>query len=173
MDTDTPAESAPLSPREVFARMQESWLGRGDDGDMLAEDVVIEAPFAPPGRPKRREGRDSVLRAYRPERAAFPVRFEEVRDVVVHETADPEVIVVEYTMAGTVTTTGLCGSAPFIGVLRVRDGKIAGWREYQDALAIAQAVGRLPDLLAAAQAQTETGTGTVPQTRAQAQAQAE
>lgn len=164
MDADTTAPGAPtalgapLTPREVFARMQEAWLGGRDDGDLLAEDVVTEAPFAPPGHPKRREGRDNVLSFYRPQRAAFPVRFEEVRDVVVHETADPEVIVVEYTLAGTVTTTGRRGSAPFIGVLRVRDGRVAGWREYQDALAIAQAVGRLPDLLAAAQAQTEAQT---------------
>lgn len=155
MDTDTTAAAAPLTPREVFARMQDGWLGRGDEGSLLAEDVVIEAPFAPPGRPKRREGRDNVLRFTRPERAAFPVRFEEVRDVLVHETADPEVIVVEYTMAGISTVTGLRGSAPFIGVLRVRDGEIAGWREYQDAIAIAQAVGRLPELLAAAQAATQ------------------
>jgi hypothetical protein len=155
MNADTTAQGAPLTPREVFALMREAWLGRRDDGDLFAEDVLIEAPFAPPGHPRRREGRDNVLSFYRPQRAAFPVRFEEVRDTVVHETADPEVIVVEYTLAGTVTTTGHHGSAPFIGVLRVRDGRIAGWREYQDTLAIAQAVGRLPDLLAAAQAQAQ------------------
>jgi len=35
---------------------------------------------------------------------------------------DPEVIVVEYELAGIVTTTGHRASAPFIAVLRVRDG---------------------------------------------------
>ncbi|WP_246063478.1 limonene-1,2-epoxide hydrolase family protein [Nonomuraea longispora] len=39
-------------------------------------------------------------------------------------------------------------SASFIGVLRVRDGRIMLWREYQDVLRVAAATGRLPDLLA-------------------------
>jgi ketosteroid isomerase-like protein len=139
-------------PREVFERMQQQWLGAatGLGEDLLAEDVVIEVPFAPPGRPRRFEGREQFLAFAEPERAAFPGRFEEVRNVVVHETADPEVIVVEYELAGTVTTTGRRAAAPFIGVLRVRDGKTVHWREYQNVLAIAEATGRLPDLLAAA-----------------------
>jgi ketosteroid isomerase-like protein len=62
------------------------------------------------------------------------------------------VIVVEYELAGTVTTTGRRAAAPFIGVLRVRDGKTVHWREYQNILAIADALGQLPALLAAASA---------------------
>jgi uncharacterized protein len=68
------------------------------------------------------------------------VRLEECRNVVIHETADPEVIVIEYELAGIVTTTNHRAAAPFIGVLRVRDGKIAGWREYQDVPAIQRAL---------------------------------
>ena len=33
-------------------------------------------------------------------------------------------------------------------MLRVRDGQVTGWREYQDAIAIAHALGQLPALLA-------------------------
>jgi ketosteroid isomerase-like protein len=40
----------------------------------------------------------------------------------------------------TSTTTNHRAAAPFIGVLRVRDGKIAGWREYQDVPAIQRAL---------------------------------
>jgi ketosteroid isomerase-like protein len=109
-------------------------------GDLLADDAVVELPFAPPGRPTRFEGREPFLAFAGPQRAAFPARFEEVRNVVVHDTADPEVIVVEYELAGTVTTTGRPASAPFIGVLRVRDGKIAAWREYQHTAAITAAL---------------------------------
>ncbi len=36
---------------------------------------------------------------------------------------------------------GVTASAPFIGVLRTRDGKPAHWREYQLTLAITQAAG--------------------------------
>jgi ketosteroid isomerase-like protein len=48
---------------------------------------------------------------------------------------------------------GSSGSATFIRVLRVRDGQITGWREYQDAVAIAHALGQLPALLASVSGQ--------------------
>ena len=73
--------------------------------------------------------------------------------MVVHETADPEVIVVEYEIAGTVTTTNRPAAAGFIGVLRARNGQIVHWREYQNVLAMAEALGRLPDQLAGAAGQ--------------------
>ena len=50
--------------------------------------------------------------------------------------------VVEYELTGTVTTTRVQATAPFIGVLRVRDGQIAQWREYQDQTAIALALAQ-------------------------------
>ncbi|GLX93908.1 nuclear transport factor 2 family protein [Herbidospora sp. NBRC 101105] len=143
MTHDTP--EADMTPREIFDHMRAQWLANRPtyDGDLLAEDVVIETPFAAPGHPTRTEGKRRVLEFTQAGRAAFPVRFDDCREVVVHETADPEVIVVEYELVGTHTTTGVTASAPFIGVLRTRDGKLAHWREYQHTLAIAQAVGQM------------------------------
>lgn len=146
-----PSQATPEgTPREVFERVQRTWLeaaadAMGDfDADLWAEDVVVEVPFAPPGRPRRFEGREA-FRAYAAAgRAALPVRFDEVRNVVVHETTDPEVIVVEYELTGTVLPSGRRAAAPFIAVLRARDGQVAHWREYQDALAIAAALGQQP-----------------------------
>jgi ketosteroid isomerase-like protein len=141
-------------PREVFALMQRQWVDDAADpdymDDLLADDVVIESPFAPPGRPRRFQGRSEFLAFARAGRAALPGRLEECRTVAVHETADPEVIVVEYELTGTVTATNQRASAAFIGVLRVRDGQILHWREYQNVLAIAHALGQLPALLATA-----------------------
>jgi ketosteroid isomerase-like protein len=123
--------------------MRAQWLANRPTftADLLADDVVIETPFAAPGHSTRTEGKQRVLEFTRAGRAAFPVRFDDCRDVVVHETADAEVIVVEYVLVGTHITTGLTASAPFIGVLRTRNGKLTLWREYQHTLAIAQAVG--------------------------------
>ncbi|MDN3354498.1 nuclear transport factor 2 family protein [Actinomadura sp. DC4] len=135
-------------PHEIFEQMRRHWLGESD-AELLADDAVIEMPFAPPGRPNRFESRAEFRDRTADERAAFPVRFEEVRDVVIHDTTDPEVIVVEYTLAGVNEATGHRASAPFIGVLRVRDGRTVLWREYQNTLAIAAALGQVPDLLAA------------------------
>lgn len=140
--------AAVISAREVFGHMKEQWLGNTVNpmDSLLAADAVVETPFAPPDRPRRFVGREEFLAFAAAGRAALPVRFEECREIAVHETTDPEVIVVEYELSGTVTTTGRRASAPFIGVLRVRDGQIVGWREYQDALAIASALGHLPAL---------------------------
>ncbi len=137
---------AVLGPREIFARMKQQWLGNSVDAmdSLLADDAVIEAPFARPGKPRRHVGRDEFLGFARAERAKLPVRFEECRETAIHDTADPEVIVVEYELTGTVTTTGHRASAPFIGVLRARHGQIAGWREYQDTAAIARALAQPP-----------------------------
>ncbi|MGW0593326.1 nuclear transport factor 2 family protein [Streptosporangium sp. NPDC002607] len=131
-------------PREIFERMRRHWLENlGGIGGELAEDVVIEVPFAPSGRTRRYEGREAFLHFAGPEQAAFARKFrlDEIRDVVIHETTDPEAIVVEYELAGTVIATGHQAASAFIGILRVRDGKIIHWREYQNTLAMIEVLG--------------------------------
>lgn len=136
---------------EIYRQMQDAVLR--EDGptllpaELLADDIVVETPFSPPGM-RRHEGREAWLAFYasRP----LPFRFEEFREVTTIEAADPEVLVVEYELTGTVLNTGLAGSASFIAILRVRDGRIALWREYQDVLAITQALGLRPEDLGTA-----------------------
>lgn len=137
-----------VGPREACERFRANVLAGqvGLHGDLLAADAVIELPFAPPGRPRRFESREEFMALAGRERAAFPVRFEEFRNVVIHETADPEVIIAEYELAGTVTTTNRRAHAAFVMVLKVHDGQIVHCREYQNVLAIAEALGRSPAL---------------------------
>lgn len=73
------------------------------------------------------------------------MRFDRFRELATYRTGDPEVIVVEYELTGTVTATGVRSSVTCIAVLRVRDGLIAHWREYQDIPAITEALTRQPD----------------------------
>jgi uncharacterized protein len=120
---------------DVLKRIEDYFLGRHHES-MLAPDAVIEDPFAR----RRYESAAEFEEATREERESLPVRFETFRYTAVHETADPEVTVVEYELGGTVLTTGRKASAPFIAVMRVRDGQIILWREYQDKLAIAEAL---------------------------------
>ena len=130
------------TPRDVFERMRQDWFATATPltGDLLTDDAVIEAPFAPPGHPNRFEGRQQFLDYANPRRAVFPVRFDECRTTAVHDTTDPSTIVVEYELTGTSTVTGHQATAAFIGVLTARDGKVARWREYQNTAAIAQAL---------------------------------
>ena len=131
------------TPRDLFERMRREWWGQPAalTGDLLADDVVMEAPFAPPGHPSRIEGRQRFLDYANPQRAVFPVRFDGCRTTAIHDTTDPDTIVVEYELTGTSTTTNRQATAAFIGVLTARDGKVVRWREYQDTAAITRALG--------------------------------
>ncbi|MET0236971.1 MAG: nuclear transport factor 2 family protein [Kibdelosporangium sp.] len=120
-----------MTPREVLAKMQDFFL-TGADHDLWAPDLVVETPFARPGQPSRTEGRDQFIERSRTGRAALPVTFRECNTLAIHDTADPEVVVVEYELVATLNATGQRHSARFIGVLTARDGKIVHWREYQD-----------------------------------------
>jgi uncharacterized protein len=130
------------TPHDAFHRISQQWLGRPTaiTGDLLAEDVVVEFPFALPGRPGRIEGRQRFLDFANPQRAALPVHFDDCRTVAIHDTTDPDTIVVEYELTGTVTTTNRQATAAFIAVLTFEDGKVKRWREYQNTAAIAQAL---------------------------------
>ena len=52
-----------MTPQEIFDSMCARWLANLPtfDGDSLADDVVIETPFAAPGHPTRTEGKQTVL----------------------------------------------------------------------------------------------------------------
>ncbi|MFE0379882.1 nuclear transport factor 2 family protein [Streptomyces inhibens] len=70
------------------------------------------------------EGREEVRAGYRAAWGASRAEPQEICEVVVHESADPEVITVEQTVCGVVTTTGESFSFPGLLVLRVRNGLI-------------------------------------------------
>ena len=54
-------------------------------------------------------------------------------------------LVVEYELTGKVLATGVRSSVTCIAVLRVRDGLVRNWREYQDIPAITEALTRSPE----------------------------
>ena len=128
-------------PREAFERFRDMVLAGGAEGleSLLADDGVVEVPFAPPGAPRRIEGREAFAASAVPRRQALAehVRFTAVRDVVVHQTDDPEVAVVEYAVEGVRVADGLRAAAPFAVVVQVRNGEVVLWREYQDPAAMA------------------------------------
>lgn len=131
------------SPRRVFEQLIRGISdGRWADlADLYAEDAVVAQPFAiPPTAPL--VGREAI-RAHFAGATATGIRLR-ARDVVVHETTDPEVVVAEFTYdvdAGRGTH-----SAANIQVLRVRDGLIRETRDYHDHLTLARATGRVSNL---------------------------
>ncbi len=126
------------SPREVFGRLiggisEGRWAGLAD---LYAEDAVVEQPFA--GAPFARiEGRETI-RAHFTGASGTGMRLA-ARDIVVHETTDPEVIVAEFVYD--ITTGTGSGTGANVQVLRVRDGLIQATRDYHDHIALARAAG--------------------------------
>jgi ketosteroid isomerase-like protein len=127
---------AAASPREVFASVLQAiqeW--RMDDYiDAFAPDGTFEVPFAPPGVPRRIEGRDAISAFIRggAERLRENRSPWEFRSVVVHETADPEVIVTEFEVHG--THDGQPHQFANLQVMRVRGGEIVSLRDYWNPL---------------------------------------
>jgi uncharacterized protein len=68
---------------------------------------------------------------------------------MIHETADPEVIVAEYELHGEMAGPGEAFSVRFAMVVTVRDGRIVHSRDYSDPIAGARMLGRLPELISA------------------------
>ncbi|MBP0459758.1 nuclear transport factor 2 family protein [Streptomyces montanisoli] len=141
---------APSGPREILARYRQAMLAKSADdlADLYEADAVHEFPFLFPGMPARYQGREEVRAGYRAIWGASPARPQEIREVAVHPSTDPEVITVEQVVTGTVGTTGRPFSLPGLLVMRVRDGRIVHVRDYMDGLRMAQAMGRLPEVAA-------------------------
>ncbi len=123
------------SPRAVFGRLitgisEGRWA---DLADLYAEDAVVEQPFS--GAPVAHlEGRETI-RAHFTAASGMDLRLT-ARDIVVHETIDPEVVIAEFVYD--ITSGRGTGSGANIQVLRIRDGLIQATRDYHDYAAIAR-----------------------------------
>ncbi|WBC15958.1 nuclear transport factor 2 family protein [Micromonospora sp. WMMA1998] len=127
--------------REVVERI----LRAGRDGDveafvaLMAPEGYIEWPFRPAGVPGRVRGRADVRR-HLIETAGTLITFDEYRDVVIHETLDPEVVVVEYEAVGSVVATAEPFEQTVIAVFRVQDGLVVSYRDYINPLPLMEAL---------------------------------
>ncbi|WP_236794302.1 nuclear transport factor 2 family protein [Amycolatopsis sp. GM8] len=131
-----------LGPREVLERYRRAAINQSAD-DMrrvYALDAVHEFPFAYPGVPSRLEGRDEIVNWITAGWQANPLKYERYRTLAIHDTGDPETIVVEQEALGTSASTGEF-ALPNIVVLTVRHGRIAHLRDYVNILAAATAMG--------------------------------
>jgi uncharacterized protein len=130
----------PLSAREVFDRLitgisESRWQ---DLADLYAEDAVVDQPFMVP-QPRRMHGREQV-RAHFTAAVGGPLELR-ARNVVVHETSDPEVVIAEFDYDVRNTVTSRQSTVANVQVLRVRDGLIVATRDYHDSLRIAAVSG--------------------------------
>jgi ketosteroid isomerase-like protein len=136
-------ERQEAGPREVLERLRQAAISQSaeDMRRLYAEDAVHEFPFTAPGLPSRLEGRDKIVNWIAEGWTANPLKYERYRTLAVHETGDPETIIVEQEALGTSATAGEF-ALPNIVVLTVREGQIVRLRDYVNILAAAAAIGR-------------------------------
>lgn len=128
--------SAPVSPAETFRHGLRLLLDKDMSGwaGLWTEDGILEFPFAPAGWPQRLEGREAIgayLRHY-PDH----IDLHDFPDVRIHQTDDPETIVVEMRGVGRLVETGAPLDLRYIAVVTVRQGRITSCRDYWNPLAV-------------------------------------
>lgn len=141
----------PRTPTEVFHELVDGVerLVGGDQSQvdrlaaLYAEQTDVRHPMAPLGDTPLRT-REELRRHFAAGPGDSPgLTGFHAADIRVHETADPEVVVAEFTYRG----EGF--AVPCIFVLRVRDGLIVESRDYTAHLEFARLAGRLDDLFEA------------------------
>jgi len=103
--------------------------------------VVVAHPFMIP-EPTTTKGREQLRERMRNVQN-LPIIME-IADVVVHETAEPEVIVGEFESRITSKQTGKRITTSNIMVLRVRNGLIVSSRDYHNHALLAESMGSPP-----------------------------
>jgi ketosteroid isomerase-like protein len=126
--------------REIVEQLLRA--GRDLDVDtfvaLMAPDGYLEWPYRPPGVPGRLRGRAEIRRHLTAVAEGF-IRFDEYRDLVLHETTDAEVIIVEYEAHGAVVATGAPFHQTVIAVIRVQNGQVLSYRDYINPLPLMEA----------------------------------
>lgn len=129
----TPAQPADLfrhSLRLLLDKDIPAWVDLWDD------DGLLTFPFAPPGWPRQLEGKAAIsdyMRHY-PEH----IDLHDFPDVKIHQTGEPETIVVEMRGVGRLVATGDPFDMTYIAVVSATNGRITHYRDYWNPLAVPQ-----------------------------------
>ena len=94
--------------------------------------------------PRRTEGRDAIRKHFAD--FAAPLNLQ-VRNMVVHATVDPEVVIAEWDYDGVVTTAGRSFRVSNVQVSRLRNGKIVESHDYHNHAFLAPVMDRLSTLV--------------------------
>jgi ketosteroid isomerase-like protein len=127
---------------ELVAQGLDGLVDGTDFFDIHAKDVVVEFIITVPTYPRRIVGREALAALY----ADYRDSIVQSGSSDVHRYYDPEqsVVVLEYTMHGTVVSTGAPYVNRFVSVITIKDRKIVHWRDYLDPLAVFAALGDGP-----------------------------
>jgi ketosteroid isomerase-like protein len=139
---------APLGRREGAREVLNRWRqaaitqSTNDMNHVYAVDAVHEFPFTPPGVPSRLAGREQIVNWIATGWKTNTLKYERYRTLAIHDTTDPNTIIVEQEAVGTSTSTGEF-ALPNIVVFTARNGQITHLRDYVNVLAAIRALPAL------------------------------
>lgn len=128
-----------------FTAMLKRALGSLVDQDadgflsLVAEDVVMEFPYAPSGQPREVAGRAALAPylAHLAHLASF-ITIDAIKPPRVHRTADPAVVILEFTARGRAVAGGQPYRQDYISVIEASGGRITRYRDYWNPLALSE-----------------------------------
>ncbi|MGW2230804.1 nuclear transport factor 2 family protein [Streptomyces formicae] len=128
--------SVPGFAEDLFRHSLRLLLDKDISGwvELWAEDGVLEFPFAPPGWPRRLDGKAAVADYMR--RYPDHIDLHDFPDVRIHRTAEPATVVVEMRGVGRLVETGAPFDMTYVAVVTVQDGLINSYRDYWNPLAV-------------------------------------
>lgn len=134
------------SPRALLRLFHAAMAAKSADAlaDLYAVDAVHEFSFTTPHRPPAYHGREEVRAGYRDAWRDHPLHIDEIHDVFVYDTTDPEVVIGQWALTGSLRTTGAPVKVTGLLVLQARHGEIVHLRDFMDVLGVSQALGRPP-----------------------------
>jgi ketosteroid isomerase-like protein len=115
-------------------------------GDVLAENIIFEMPFAFPGLPDRVEGKGTLvefLEQFLGKEHGFFTGWE-LHNIRIHPGGDPELFFAELDGKGVVAQSGYQYRQKYIILFRLSDGRISHWREYWNPIPLREALASVP-----------------------------
>jgi ketosteroid isomerase-like protein len=121
---------------EPFYRIiMEGLKGEVDGGhfwEAVAKNAVFEFLYHIPGFTNKITGRDAYMDWF----GGYTNTLHSADNLRVHKTTQPNTIILEYEVHGTVPPTGKAYNNRFCSIITVADRKIIHWRDYMDSLAV-------------------------------------
>ncbi len=107
--------------------------------EMLADDVVMEFPYTPPGGVRRVEGKEALAEYVGG--VAGILNIDSMTLDAMHHDTGSNVVILEFAGKGSGAQTGRPYDQRYISVITLRDGRIAHYRDYWNPLVAIETLG--------------------------------
>jgi ketosteroid isomerase-like protein len=142
-----------MNTTEIIERLRMALEARNYNAfvDMFAEDAVFEVPFGLEANPKRYAGIEKIREHFNAIAERPFTKLIELHKVhaLQHQSTEPGVVTVEYTIAGKSIATGKLFKVPSsFAIVYCNNGKVIHYKDFPNTIGLAQVANVLPQLAA-------------------------